>query len=229
MSFYVTLPSDSSLDAFPLNSPSNFMTLLNKELKLDDGYQVALVEIALSTFKVDLGHLVVNDLKIPIIVDDNIAWTEFLKQINLKIIENYHKNVYENDFESFKTLIENSNLPNFKIYNNFVYLSNPGNYKVDFQGKIKNYLNTNILPINFQQLRLIDNLFVYSNILQDQLVGDSSSTLLRIVNLNDDKITPHYVPLKRTLIPTINIEIKDEFGKNIDFNSKIIIKLHFKK
>ena len=46
MSFYVTLPSNSSLDYFPNNTLNNYTTKLHSALRLDGEYEVGLVELA---------------------------------------------------------------------------------------------------------------------------------------------------------------------------------------
>ena len=46
MSFYITLPSNSSNLYFPNNSLNNFTTKLNSTLRLDGEYEVGLVEIS---------------------------------------------------------------------------------------------------------------------------------------------------------------------------------------
>ena len=45
MSFYLTLPSNSSFDYFPRNNPSHFITKLPQEINLDADYEVGLSEI----------------------------------------------------------------------------------------------------------------------------------------------------------------------------------------
>lgn len=58
MSFFVTLPSNSSFDTFPNNTQSNFNTLLKQSLTLDGAYDVALTEISVPTnFNVKLGKI----------------------------------------------------------------------------------------------------------------------------------------------------------------------------
>ena len=43
--FYVTLPSNSSMQYFPDNKTSNFVTKLSKTLQLDGEWEVGLAEI----------------------------------------------------------------------------------------------------------------------------------------------------------------------------------------
>ena len=61
MSFYLTLPSNSSSLYYPDNSQSNYTTQLAKELNNLDGYEVALVEMNYAPyFATDLGVIQVN-------------------------------------------------------------------------------------------------------------------------------------------------------------------------
>ena len=46
MSFYITLPSNSSLEYFPNNTLNNFTTKLHSALRLDGEYEVGLVELS---------------------------------------------------------------------------------------------------------------------------------------------------------------------------------------
>ena len=43
--FYVMLPSNSSLEYFPNNQTSNFVTKLSRTLQLDEEWEVGLAEI----------------------------------------------------------------------------------------------------------------------------------------------------------------------------------------
>ena len=57
MSFYVTLPSDASMDVCPNNTQSNFTTYLQKPLEVRD-YKVGLAEIGYSTnIKIRVGTI----------------------------------------------------------------------------------------------------------------------------------------------------------------------------
>ena len=50
MSFYVTLPSNSSMDLYPDNTMTEFTILLKEPIKLDCQYEVALVELTYKHF-----------------------------------------------------------------------------------------------------------------------------------------------------------------------------------
>ena len=70
------------------------------------------------------------------------------------------------------------------------------------------------------------------------MVGDTESPLLQVVstmNSTNDYIekfftSPHYVPLARNNLETVEIDIRSDLGKPIQFQSgKVIVKLHFRK
>jgi hypothetical protein len=78
------------------------------------------------------------------------------------------------------------------------------------------------------------NIFVYTDIISYQRVGDSCVPLLRtvhidgkdgdIVTVNYDK--PHYVPISKKYIV---VELKTDQNENISFTfGKTIVKLHFR-
>ena len=80
-------------------------------------------------------------------------------------------------------------------------------------------------------------LYVYTDIIQYQLVGDSYVPLLRCVHIsgksNDAVIasydSPHYVSINKDHITSITIELKDDQNREIPFSyGKVIVKLHFK-
>lgn len=93
---------------------------------------------------------------------------------------------------------------------------------------------------NNTNLKVINNLFVYSNIISDVAIGEITAKLLRIVqvNKNFDNLNcviyenPHYVPLESNYIDRINMVCKDQTGSEVKFldtHTPIIYKLHFKK
>ena len=82
------------------------------------------------------------------------------------------------------------------------------------------------------------NLYVYSNIVKDTLVGDRFVPLLRTISVdgkNGDYIqkvfeTPHYLPLANDFFQHIEIKVADDLGQCIRFKyGKVIVKLHFRQ
>jgi len=82
------------------------------------------------------------------------------------------------------------------------------------------------------------HLFVYTDIIESQVVGSSLVPMLRMVNIKHGKgeaITetfqnPYYLKLNRSTIDSISIIICDEFGEEILFDSgQVTVTLHFRK
>lgn len=95
-----------------------------------------------------------------------------------------------------------------------------------------------VCHLNFPHLSYIENVFVYSDIIEDVYVGNSMSKLLRIVpvkmgfnNLNTISFTdPHYIPLENDYLERIRMTVMDSEGNRIKFidnHSSVIYKLHF--
>lgn len=88
--------------------------------------------------------------------------------------------------------------------------------------------------------RGLHHIFVYCDIVQYVAVGDVSAPLLRIIPLansidNPEQYThvfnnPHYIPISRRNIETIQMDLRSDTGEYIPFLSgKAILKLHFRR
>ena len=84
----------------------------------------------------------------------------------------------------------------------------------------------------------MSSLYVYTNIIHSQFVGDVKVPLLRIVDVEGQggkSVTKafdrlQYLPVCRQTLDTIKISIKDNAGDSISFqHGKVAIKLHFRK
>lgn len=82
------------------------------------------------------------------------------------------------------------------------------------------------------------SLYVYSDLVEHTIVGNTVAPLLRAVaiqsNFGDivDKIfqMPHYVPVLKKDFDTIEIEIKTDQNRVVDIQfGKTIVKLHFRR
>lgn len=86
----------------------------------------------------------------------------------------------------------------------------------------------------------LNSFYIYCNIVESQCVGNSLQRLLRTVPLTEDNKlgnivhkdfwAPHYVGLLNKNFDTVEIEIRDNNGKLIEFQfGEVILKLHFRK
>lgn len=276
MSFYVTLPSNSSSDLFN-NTISNFTTKLHIPIELNRAYEVALVEFSYDHYwKINIGKLyyhhsdnIIFDIDIDHRDGDSIEklFVSINHQLNLKIME-YELNKYRGKFPK-STLDENEVHSNFlKLFskshelsrtNEFPFILFDKNHHhieintifkndlLQFEGLVENifglksFLNSTYTPIKIDQkydngVFLINNIYIYSDIIKYQYIGDTLAPLLRTINIPSKLSTesviydsPHYIPVNKSSISTINIKITDELGNNIRFErGKTILKLHFR-
>jgi hypothetical protein len=95
------------------------------------------------------------------------------------------------------------------------------------------------ITIYSELLNFIDYLMVYSDLVMQQRVGNTYAQLLRTItktgefNRTTEKIfeTPQYLPLTKSYISTINIDIRYPTGEPAKFESllsKVLVKLHFR-
>lgn len=256
MSFYLTLPSNVSFDIYSNNTQSNYTTQLKTPLELDDNYEVALTEFFCSS------RIIVTVCKLEFIdpynrkekynlnieVSNRHKTTkELIEELNMKIKLLIRPKINGH----FDDLIKNQRIPQFDFDDNtselvLIYQSPDtliieGTMAYILFGKNKAITKSSV-SANFQ--RLMSNITqyaaIYLDIIQDQMIGDITAPILQIVNLNplndSDHIhifeNPHYIPINKRLISTINIRILDLEGNQIKFSdifSFTILKLHFRK
>jgi len=81
-------------------------------------------------------------------------------------------------------------------------------------------------------------IYVYCDVLENVPVGDSLAPLLRIVDVEGRNggtihrtfVHPRYVPLQKKEFDSIEIDIRDDTGAPVPFESgKLVVTLHFKR
>ena len=81
-------------------------------------------------------------------------------------------------------------------------------------------------------------IYVYSDIVQNQTTGDVKTPLLRVIPITSKYGSiacvhydrPHFIPLNRRYIQSIEINLRDDQGNLISFESgKVIVTLVFKR
>ncbi len=80
-------------------------------------------------------------------------------------------------------------------------------------------------------------MYIYTDIIEYQSVGDSYVPLLRTVHVegaSNDFVSvrfdkPHYAPVNKSNFTDICIEVKDDQNKHVRFTyGKVVAKLHFR-
>ena len=252
MSFYITLPSNASMDLFPNNTLTHFKTKLSSTLQLDGDYEVALTEIMFPfnwKFR-EKGSIVFTHnshggskevVRREIVFDRSLfvydtlhslidGLNMFTKQNKVEVEFFYdaisHKVFYEMGKQWSMEFLNRFNL-DFGIKYDFIQGSPEKASKHEGEYRIANTINS------------IKSLYVYTDIVEHQYTGDTFAPLLRVVGVDNDRKfgdyveriynTPHYIPVLKKSIDTIEIDIRSDLGDSIEFGiGKLVAKLHFR-
>jgi len=245
--FYITLPSNSSMELYPANKTSSYKVHLSNAIELDPSrWEVALSEI-------QFLH----------------SWYNVRENKNVMVKTTYHPSLKEGKSISFRIIIPSGYYSNteeiVKRLNKSEDLLRPLKYsynklnkkvQVDVPENVKLSLNNSDIArcLGFNPSRelsagkslseglsrneLYNAIYVYTDIIENQNTGDYKVPLLRIVPVTSkhgdlccvkyDK--PHYIPINRSHIQTIEINLRDDTGELISFEAgKAIVTLVFRR
>lgn len=240
MSFYVTLPSDSSSRFFPDNKISHFITQLPSPIDLKHEWEVGLSQIIYphswlnvnetnNTFRYEIGGgNIVSIVKQQIEVGCYESIFDIISAIQLALPKspswfaiNYNKATKRVKINA----VEGSTL----------YLENLGEllgFKRDTV--IKGSMKSEFVADAWSNFSFF---YVYTDIIASQIVGDIQAPLLRIVRIkgqDGETISqyydrPQYLPLIRHSFQNIQVELRLNSGDFVPFErGKVIIVLHFR-
>ncbi len=217
--FYVTLPSNASKELFKSNTPSCYTVDLAKPIELSGRWMVGLCEIVYPHTWYNLpSHLA------------SVELNKNIKEEQPLVILKFGRGGY---FDRPKELLEQL-IPALRKYDSSVDAAYNNVTKcIDFKGsgqfKLRTYsplaymlglkvnewwtLSNRSAPYPCDLRTGIYNLYVYTDIIQYQAVGDSYSPLLGTVKVtgafgdvvNIRYHTVHYIPLSKNYIKSIRI------------------------
>lgn len=235
MSFYITLPSNASMDLFPGNVVSNYTTKLIDKIRLDGTWGVALCKVIFRNSIVsDIGRITISHQK------------EFFN-FDLKIEESQNFNQFFHNIIKSNKGIEA--LVDLKETDDDFTITPHATFEMRLFGALPHILNiepdlvySSTSPLKVEKsektIQKNDTIFIYTNIIEEQYIGDTKAQLLETVSIHGQKnetitvdiVNPNYVNLALSELNTINIVLKNSEGENIRFTnlSKVIVKLHFK-
>ncbi len=248
-SFYVTLPSNASMNIYPKNTQASFQIRLPRTLYLKHSYEVALAEIQYPitwrTFALDDSYMIsINDqredlqyraLFFPRGYYNSIS--ELIKTINETLLTFFH---IEGDRGDEVVLTEHPIEQKIQIE------VKDGIY-VQFHGECCDALGFDCdewyhgmmySPHRYDISRGFHALYVYCNICEPQIVGDVYAPLLRSIAIKGNRgehviktyAEPHYIPVTDRQVDNIEINIKDDTGVDVPFmRGKVVCKLHFRQ
>lgn len=243
--FYITLPSNSSVNVYPENTVSNYITKLPQEVNLNGEWEVGLAEMQYPRTWINVregqhwiyfrggAHEMVNADKIPIGYYDTVQ--DLIDEIH-QALERLSTQAALNIRLSYEKI---ANRVKFTIKNGAsILVMDDVATMLGLELPIPAPINSSLTAPYAPNLRLgMHSLFVYCDLVHAQMVGDAQVPLLRIVPVqgqHGEYVTrtyqsPQYLPVSRKTFESIEIDIKDDTGRNVPFESgKSVVTLHFR-
>ncbi|KAI8480635.1 hypothetical protein Bbelb_416470 [Branchiostoma belcheri] len=257
-SFYVTLPSDGSMDVYPDNTLSTYRTKLSHPIELKGDWEVSLSEIQyphswmnvregentllyfMADETIEGGGREYEVITVPSGYYKNIS--QLVDVLNEAAAVRYADLFKQHDMFAYNAIAKRvtmvlppmvANIPTTKTY-----LTGPLAEKLGW--KTKSYISGSWIQAPHQpDLNAgLESLYVYCDLIQDRLVGGVKVPLLRIVKAQgeDDAVVDHvihvpqYLPLARRRFEGVEINIRNHFGQPVPFErGRLIVTLHFRQ
>ena len=238
--FYVTLPSNSSMDVFPNNTLTSFRVQLPHTIDLNGDCEVGLYSVIYprTWYNLQKRDSLVYYSDDGIIFSSNFVEHGFFKTPQ-ELVSAVNKALSPSKGGvtlSFDKLTEKVTISPRSGY--YFGMTGTLSLLLGFGGKDVKVSTVTTSPYVVDITGAMTSIFVYSDIVQPQLVGDMEAPLLRsipiqgrsgeIVNLEYTNIK--YVPVQKKSFENIEILIRDDTGKPVPFESgKVLVTLHFRK
>lgn len=250
--FYLTLPSNSSMDYYPNNTVANYMTHLPSSIHLSEGeWEIALVEAHYPCSFLTVGEDATifiytkssstNDKSILIaskVEPGNYKdINELLKTLNANAKMKLYSCEFEYDKEMGKIELISSSLAVAQIELSPTLALQMG-YDINNVDLIKH--RKAVRPPNLLA-GIPSHMYVYCDLVEPQLVGDTVASLIKIVNIDAKNYTygahnivhfndPHYVPIMKSSFESVEIDLRNSTGQHLPFHfGTTCMKVHLRK
>lgn len=254
MDYYITLPSNTFAPENPSNVTSNYNITLQQPMEFHDlNYEVGLAEIIYCKSWYNIpkpltkifysrtpkfqSQILTDDVYLPITKD--VVSCEEMEVLLNKSKPRFIKSTFKFDPKSRRFGLSLNEHERINIHP--VLATKLGFRRNKFQWDEKSELPQGSIVAELEPdleagLRTI---FVYTDIIKSQLVGNDQLPLIRIITpksaAHGDTIQESFNPIyyfgiARRSIQSINIRLADEHGDNIPFEfGNVIVKLHLRK
>ena len=240
--FYVTLPSNSSINFYPDNTLTSYTTRLVKQINLTGNWEVALTEI----------HYPFSWYNV---TEKNNSFT-FSERGQVQT----HARISHGFYFSVQDIVDaiNAEMTETGRRNIIITLDRiTGRVKIELREGAFIYFDDNLHRMLGLKNRAVNenlvghlpvgvnggfyDMYVYCDIVENQLVGDASVSLPRIVPVKTSGLTqgdiishsfntPHYVPVKQKNFEVIQMDIRTDTGEKVAFQrGKVTTTLHFRR
>jgi hypothetical protein len=251
--FFLTLPSNSSVNYYPENNATRFVTQLPNRIELHDDWEVSLYEIH---YPYTVGNVLPAANKVTYSLKNTADESTITKTVEIKPA--YYRNVsaihhainsiLAKETGDLNILLTESN--SFTKVNgvkdgaitSLVFSDNLG-LQLGFEP------GTNITSMekspNICRLNVgfPNQLYVYCDIFESHVVGNIFAPLTRVVNFDTSWYKekygghhsqsfnpPMYFPVARREFSSITVDIRDTFGDPVSFDSEVLsVVLHFRR
>jgi len=241
--FYLTLPSNASMDVFPNNTTAMYVTKLPKAIELSGEWVVSLKEISapLAFDNIASGQCSFEiknaDEQQELFLDGGMyAVNESVLDMLNKLAANFNISFHlvGRRIRKVKVIVGETHefRPNAMLRHVLGFVG--GDYGWMATGE-----HTATAQMTLPPRMQVTTLYVYCDILQHVIVGDVTAPLLRVVDmkLNSKKLKMHtildsplYVPLQKKSFDTIEINLMTDTGSPVPFSTgKSHIVLEFKR
>jgi len=249
--FYLTLPSNSSMDYYPQNTVAQYTTKLNNSIELDGEWEVGLTEIS---FPIDIENVARRECFF------KISTISYPHNARIKItLPSGHYSTFEEVAEALY-IAQKNRLPHvpgvYDVAVSFIYDSIADRVKMTIMepfcvvfspalARLMGFRHTTsycaspwLAEHNMNFKSSVRSIYVYCDLVEHVLVGDTKAPLLRIVNRKSDAdenvhetFNPiMYVPLQKKYFDNVEINMMTDSGVPVPFNSgKSFVVLEFRR
>ena len=255
--FYMTLPSNSSMEYFPDNKVNNFVTKLPKHIQLEGRWEVALVEVQFpfNFYTVNEGEETITlrlferpDDVIKILISPGYYTNPptLITKINMRIEQDVGPDRVKFEYDSLinrvRVTTRECSVSVSETLRRIMGFSQKSinNLPVNEISWSRNDFNLNrsLAPFSTDMNHGIHSVYVYCDIVERRIVGDALVPLLRVVPTHarhGDIVhiafsNHHYIPVHSKNFETIHIYLSDDSGKLVAFDGgRCVTTLHFRR
>ena len=239
--FYLTLPSNASLNEFPNNKTTSYRVKLPQSIDLEGVWEVGLYSISYPNtwYTLQKGvdtHLFYADrtgLFQQAIMDYGYyqSMQELIKAANKALSRNVSDNIkLTYNALTGKVTVQIKNGFQFAVMKQLSII-------LGFGGKDVMLKKTTESPY-VADLTTVSTIYVYCDIVEPQIVGDTSAQLLKSIPAEGrfgDIIAKtftniQYVPIRTKSFEAVEVLLRNDTGDPVPFErGKVVITLHFRK
>jgi hypothetical protein len=237
-SFYLTLPSNvkPGAGASLSNQIGHYKTILPERLALTDDWEVGMVSILYSRtwLNIPSGFFNYATESLPPTMGDVRGQYESIEKVIAALKERLVASPiafkYLTDENKVEIVIPNDG-SELTLYSDLAYTLGFNPY-----GVLRGGTHKSDYPCNLDAG--LSSIFIYADIVEAQVVGDTFAQLLQIAPVKGDfgttvkvEFNPIiYIPIRVHDIPSITLNLSSESGNEITFTSgKVIAQLHFRR